>query len=134
VKAWLASLGAVAVGLIVTAGAATAMDAVMYSAGIFPHQAQAMGDNLFALATAYRALFAIAGGYATTRLAPSKPMLHAWALAGIGLAAGLAGIAAYFVAGAGRTGPGWYPILVAAEALPCVWIGGQLALHRREIG
>ena len=64
-KPWLASVGAVAAGFIVTALASTAADAVMHAAGIFPSAPQSMSDPLFALAAAYRALFTIAGGYVT---------------------------------------------------------------------
>ena len=69
-KPWLASAGAVAAGFIVTALASTAADAVMHAAGIFPSAPRLMSDPLFALAAAYRALFTVAGGYVTARLAP----------------------------------------------------------------
>jgi hypothetical protein len=87
-KPWLASVGAVAAGFIVTALASTVADAVMHAAGIFPSAPRLMSDPLFALAAAYRALFTIAGGYVTAGTAPDRPMRHAWILAGIGLVAG----------------------------------------------
>ena len=80
-KAWRASAGAVAAGFLVTAIASTAADAAMHALGVLPSSAQVMSDPLFALASAYRALFAIAGGYTTARLAPRHPMFHAWILA-----------------------------------------------------
>jgi hypothetical protein len=44
-----------------------------------PEFPQAMSDPHFALASAYRALFTIAGGYATARLAPDPcAMLRLW--------------------------------------------------------
>ena len=69
-KPWLASASAVAAGFIVTALASTAADAVMHAADIFPSALRLMSDPLFALAAAYRALFTVAGGYVTARLAP----------------------------------------------------------------
>jgi hypothetical protein len=36
-------------------------------------------------------LSSVAGGYLTVRLAPNRPMRHAWILATIGLVAGIAG-------------------------------------------
>jgi len=60
VKPWLASAGAVAAGFFVTALASVAADAVLRAAGIFPRPPRLMTDPLFALATAYRALFTIA--------------------------------------------------------------------------
>ena len=79
-----------------------------------------MSDPLFALASAYRALFTVGGGFATARLAPDKPMRHAWILAGIGLFAGLAGVVAYYVIGGDKLGPAWYAISIPVEAISCV--------------
>jgi peptidoglycan/LPS O-acetylase OafA/YrhL len=133
VRPWVRSVAAVAAGFLVTAVASTATDAVMHAAGIFPSSARAMSDPLFALAAAYRALFTVAGGYATARLAPDRPMRHAWILAGIGLVAGLAGVGAYFAIGGAELGPAWYAISIPLEAIPCVWLGARLALTRRAI-
>jgi peptidoglycan/LPS O-acetylase OafA/YrhL len=126
----LASIGAIVAGVAVTALTATLMDMAMHAAGVFPHAPQAMSDPLFVLAAAYRAVFTVAGGYATARLAPDRPMRHAWILAGIGLVAGLAGVAAYYAAGGGRLGPAWYALAIPLEAVPCVWLGARLAAVR----
>jgi hypothetical protein len=67
--------------------------------GHIPELASGHVDPLFALASAYRALFTVAGGYATARLAPDRPMRHVWILAGIGLVTGLAGVIAYYIIG-----------------------------------
>jgi peptidoglycan/LPS O-acetylase OafA/YrhL len=131
VKRWLASSGAVAAGFAVTAVGSTLADMAMYAAGIFPAVPQLMSDPLFALASAYRAVFTVAGGYAAARLAPDRPMRHAWILAGIGVTAGLAGVIAYYVAGGGRLGPAWYALSLPLEAIPCVWLGARLAMRRR---
>jgi hypothetical protein len=131
-KPWLASTGAVVAGFFVTALASTAADGVMHAAGIFPSAPQLMSDSLFALAAAYRALFTVAGGYLTARLAPGRPMHHAWILAGIGLIAGLAGVVAYYTIGGGKLGPAWYEFSIPVEAIPCVWLGGRLAASRRS--
>jgi len=131
VKGWLASIGSVVAGLAVTAGGATLTDLAMHAAGIFPAAPEVMSDPLFALASAYRAVFTVAGGYATARLAPDRPMRHAWILAGIGLAAGLSGVVAYYVAGGGRLGPAWYALSLPIEAIPCVWLGARIALRGR---
>jgi peptidoglycan/LPS O-acetylase OafA/YrhL len=131
-KPWLASAGAVAAGFVVTAVASTAADAAMHAAGIFPSSPRSMSEPLFALAATYRALFTVAGGYVTARLAPDRPMRHAWILAGIGLVAGLAGIVAYYIIGGAELGPAWYPISIPIEAIPCVWLGGRLAISRQS--
>ena len=126
-KSWLASAGAVVAGFLVTAVASVATDALMHAVGVFPDPSQLMSAPLFALASAYRALFTVAGGYATARLAPNRPMRHAWILAGIGLAVGLAGVVAYYIVGGAQLGPAWYVISLPVEAIPCVWLGARLA-------
>jgi hypothetical protein len=131
VKPWVQSVGAVVAGFLVTAIASTAADAAMHAAGIFPKSPQAMSDSLFALASAYRAVFTVAGGYTTARLAPDRPMRHGWILAGIGFAAGLAGVAGYYAMGQGKLGPAWYAFSIPLEAIPCVWLGARLALMGR---
>ena len=131
-RPWLASAGAVVAGFVVTAAASIAADAVMHVAGIFPSSPDFMSDSMFALAAAYRAFFTVAGGYTTARLAPNRPMRHAWILAGIGLVAGLAGVVAYYTIGGAELGPAWYAISIPVEAIPCVWLGGRLAASRRR--
>jgi hypothetical protein len=131
-KPWVRSVGAVVGGFLVTAVASTAADAIMHAAGVFPNSPQNMSDGLFVLASGYRALFIVAGGFITARLAPDRAMRHVWILAGIGLAAGIAGIVAYYVIGRAQLGPAWYPFSIAIESLPCVWFGGRLQTGRRS--
>jgi peptidoglycan/LPS O-acetylase OafA/YrhL len=130
VKGWLASTGSVVAGFVVTAGGATLTDMAMQAAGVFAAAPEVMSDQLFALASAYRAAFTVAGGYTTARLAPGRPMRHAWILAGIGLAAGLAGVVAYYLVGGSQLGPAWYALSLPIEAIPCVWLGARLAVRR----
>jgi hypothetical protein len=51
------------------------------------------------LASAYRALFTVTGGFTTAWLAPDRTMRDVWILAAIGLLAGLAGVIAYHAIG-----------------------------------
>jgi hypothetical protein len=119
-------VGAVLAGLFAIFAVTTATDAVMHLTGVFPPvDAPPMSDALFLLALAYRVAYGIAGGWLTARLAPSRPVQHALALGAIGLALSVAGAVAMWDAG-----PGWYPLAVAASALPCSYLGGRLA--RRE--
>ena len=85
-----------------------------------------MSTALFALATAYRTIYTVAGGYITARLAPDRPMAHVWALGIIGLFAAVAGTVATWNARP-EFGPKWYPLALVALALPSVWAGGRLA-------
>ncbi len=129
----LQSAGAIVAGFMVTAVASVAADAVMHALDIFPASPRAMSGALFAWALAYRTVFTVAGGYVTARLAPNRPMRHAAILAGIGCAAGLAGIVAYFAIGGGELGPLWYAIAIPVEAIPCVVVGAKLATSSLSI-
>jgi hypothetical protein len=102
-RPWLASAGAVAAGFIVTAVASTAADAVMACcrhiselAPVHVRSAVRTGRSLSRLLHYRRRL-------RHRRLTPNRPMRHAWILAGIGLAAGLAGVVAYCAIGGAGT-------------------------------
>jgi len=101
-------------------------DILLHAAGVFPPWGQPMSNALFALATAYRTVYTVAGGYVTARLAPNKPMGHVWTLGVIGLLAAIAGTAATWDKGP-EFGPKWYPLALVVLAIPCVWLGGKLA-------
>jgi len=69
-------------------------DLLLHAASVFPRWGQPMSNALFALATAYRTIYTVAGGYITARLAPNKPMGHVLTLGVIGLLAAIAGAVA----------------------------------------
>jgi hypothetical protein len=129
VKPWLKSVGAVAAGLAVTVIASTATDAALTAAGVLPREARLVSNAVFALAAAYRAVFTVAGAYVTARLSP-RPGRDAVILGGIGVLAGLAGLAAFLAMKPGELGPAWYAIVIPLEAIPCVWLGARLARER----
>src|SRR5215831_3441074 len=91
---------------------------------------ESMSDGLFVWATAYRVAFTVLGGYVTARLAPKQPMRHVQILGVVGLLAATAGAVATWNQGV-AFGPKWYPILLIVTALPCVWVGGLLAVRGR---
>jgi len=78
----------------------------------------------FALATAYRIVYTVAGGYLTARLAPHAPVRHALILGLIGLVPGAAGVGVAIAKP--ELGPLWYPIALVLTGLPCAWLGGVL--------
>ena len=121
----LRSVGAVLAGLLLIVVVSTATDAVLHATGVFPPAGQPMADALFLLATAYRVVYGVAGGYIAARLAPDRPMAHALALGGVGVVVSTAGAMATWNAGP-EFGPKWYPLLLIATALPCAWAGGRL--------
>jgi hypothetical protein len=119
------SIGAVFAGLVSIFAVTTATDLVMHAMGVFPPMsAPPMSSGLFAVAFAYRFIYDVAGSYLTARLAPHRPMQHALVLGSIGLVLSMAGAIAMWDAG-----PAWYPLGLAASALPCAWLGGHL--HHR---
>lgn len=125
----LRSVGAIFAGMLVVVLSSLSTDQALHTTGVFPPWGQAMSDALFGLATAYRTIYGIAGGYVTARLAPDRPLGHSLTGGLIGLAMSLAGAAATWNAGP-EFGPKWYSLAVAATALPCAWVGGKLHTAR----
>ena len=118
--------GAVVAGLLVIIVVTTATDVVLHATGVFPPWDQRVPDPLLVLATAYRIVFGVAGGYLTARLAPDKPMAHAVALGIVGIVLSTAGAVATWNAGP-QFEPKWYPLVLIVTALPSTWVGGRLA-------
>lgn len=125
----LKSFGAVFAGLIVIIALSLGTDTLMHATGIYPPWFQPMSTPLWILATAYRIVYGIAGGYLTARLAPNRPMGHALVLGIIGVVLSIAGAASTWNEGP-EFGPQWYPILLVLIALPCSWLGGKLFIRR----
>ncbi len=125
------SIAAVAAGFVATAALSLGADGLMHALGVFPPFGQVMSDGLFALATIYRVAFTVLGGFLAARLAPSRPMRHAWILAAIGTAVAAAGAAATWDQ-APVLGPHWYPLALVATALPSVLAGGKLASRQPD--
>ena len=121
----LRRIGAVLAGLLAVFVLSTATDAMLHATGVFPPIGEPMSDALFLLATIYRTIYGIAGGYIAARLAPDRPMAHALALGIIGVVISLAGAVATWNAGA-AFGPKWYPLALLVLALPSSWLGGRL--------
>ena len=123
----LRSIGAVLAGLVFIFVTSLLTDVVMHATGIFPPWFQPMSDPLWILAIAYRIVYGIIGCYIAARLAPDRPMLHAWILGGIGVLLSFAGVAAVWDKGP-EYGPKWYAVAIVLISVPCAWIGGKLAV------
>ena len=122
----LRRIGAVLAGLFAIFAVTTATDVVMHLSGVFPPMdAPPMSNALFLWAFAYRFVYDVAGCYLTARLAPVRPMWHALVLGTLGLCLSIMGAVALWDAG-----PAWYPLGLAASALPCAWLGGYLGQRR----
>ena len=95
----------------------------LHQLGVYPPLEQRISDRLAALATAYRTIYAIFGGYIRARLAPEGPMGHALLGAAIGIIIGTSGAIATWNK---DLGPHWYSLVLVIEGIPCAWIGARI--------
>ena len=124
-RRWGRSALAVIAGLAANVVLAMAADQVAYGTGLFPKPPAVTYETVpYVVATAYRAVFGVAGAWLTARLAPSQPMRHALTLGGIGILLSSAGAVASVTM---DLGPLWYPLALVAVTLPCAWLGARLA-------
>jgi hypothetical protein len=118
----LRHIGAVLAGIIVVVALSVATDLAL-QATIFPELAHKNAPNtLLLIATAYRTVYGVLGGFVTARLAPNAPMIDATVLGVVGTAAALAG--AMSMQGESAA---WYPWTLVVLALPQTLLGGYLA-------
>lgn len=115
----LAVIAGIVVGVVLSLGT----DEVLHLTRVYPPWGERMSDPLFGVATAYRVVFSTVGSYVMARLAPYRPMLHAMIGGAIGFVVSIAGAVATWNR---DVGPHWYPVAVAAIALPCAWAGGRI--------
>ena len=121
----LRRIGAVLAGLLVVVILDLGIDVVLHATGVYPPWFQPMSASLFLLATAYRMVDGVTGGYVAARLAPDRPVQHAMVLGFIGIVLSTAGVVATWNKGP-EFGPKWYPLALFVVALPCAWVGGRL--------
>lgn len=119
------SMLALFAGFLAVVVLSTVTDMAMHASGVFPPSGQPMSNKLFALATAYRMVYGIAGSFIAARLAPNRPMTHALALGGVGLVLSILGAVATWNREP-AFGPHWYPLALIVTTMPCAWLGGRL--------
>src|SRR2546429_3525720 len=86
------SVGAVVAGFVVVVVLSVGTDQVLHVLKVYPPWGEPMAGALYVMATAYRIVYTILGGYLTARLAPDAPVRHALILGLVGLVAGLIGV------------------------------------------
>jgi hypothetical protein len=126
------SIGAVLAGFVAVVVLSLGTDVLLRAAGIFPKLGLSMSDPLFVLATAYRTVYGIIGGYLTARLAPDRPIQHALVGGLVGLVLSVIGVVATW--SKTELGPHWYPLALVVTALPCAWAGGRLRVRQLHAG
>lgn len=122
------SIWAVVAGILAIIVVTTLVDVVLHLVDVFPAWDVPIDDRLAALATGYRVIIGVGGGWLTARLAPARPMKHALILGAIGVILGLVGVVATWDRG---LGPRWYPIALVLLALPQCWVGGAIFERKR---
>lgn len=124
------SIVAVIAGMLAIFVLSIGTDEALRAARILPPPGEPVSNGLLLLATAYRTVFAIAGGYLTARLAPRRRMAHALVLGGIGVVLSTLGAVATWNGGP-EFEHKWYPIALIVTAMPCTWAGGRLCERDR---
>ena len=124
------SVGAVVAGFVAVFVLSVGTDQVLHVLKIYPPWGEPMAGVLFAVATAYRIVYTLLGGYITARLAPHAPVRHALILGLIGIVPGILGVIVNIAKP--ELGPLWYPIAVAVTGPPCAWLGGVLYGNRQS--
>lgn len=119
------SIFAVFAALVVVFALSLGVDIILHGLQVYPPWKQRMSDPLLALATSYRLVFNVFGGYLAGRLAPRQPMRHAMIIAIVGVVLSGLGLAASIAKP--ELGPIWYPLALVLTAFPCAWLGGRLA-------
>ena len=118
------SLAALAFGFVAVVVLSLGTDEVLHLLKVYPPWNQPMYDpGLCLLALSYRIVYTVLGSYIAAWYAPHAPMGHALILGTVGTVVGTAGAIATIPM---DLGPAWYPIAIAATALPCAWLGGVL--------
>jgi hypothetical protein len=123
------SIGAVLAGLLISIVLTLVTDVMLHLIHVFPAWNQPVSSPPLVLATVYRIIYGIFGGYITARLAPVRPMLHAMIPGALGFVVSIFGAVATWNKGAAY-GPHWYPIALIVIALPCAWAGGKFRLRQ----
>jgi hypothetical protein len=126
---WLKSIGAVLAGFVVVGVLHTVTDLVLEKTGLFPppDQLEALNTTFLMIATVYRNIYNVFGGWITARLAPNRPVGHAIFLGALGSLANIAGGILMW-----KLGAHWYPFMLAVLALPSCWLGGIWANRRTQ--
>jgi len=119
------SVLAVVAGFIAVVVLSEGTDELLRLAGVMPPRDTVASSAMLLVATVYRTVAGVVGGYVAAALAPGNALGHALVLGVVGLAVSTTGAIVMW-----GVGPGWYPIALAILALPSAWLGGKLKAKR----
>ena len=120
------SVWAILAGFLFVVILSVLTDVLFHKLGFFPPLGEYIADKPLVLATTYRVVFGIIGGYINARLAPHSPMRHALIGGCVGIVLGALGAAATWNR---NLGPHWYPVALIVFALPQSGLGAKLYLR-----
>ena len=120
---------AVLAGFLLIAFLSFAVDALARAAlpGSFGPDGRVTSTGTLLFYVSAAVAYTIAGGYATGRLAPSRPVRHAIWLGVVGLVVGVAASLSLW-----STAPAWYHVLGWVLVVPSALVGGRLAEQARS--
>lgn len=122
------SILAIVAGMLLIVVLSVITDMILEKLHVFTPPEQGLFTTwMLTVATIYRCVYGVLGGYLAAVLAPENAMKHAVILGVIGIVANLAGA---FVAW--NLSSHWYPLVLTLTALPCTWIGGRIAVGNRK--
>ena len=117
------SIWAVVAGVLFIIIITTLVDILLHAIKVYPPMTVPLTDSLAVVASSYRLVIGVLGGWVTAKLAPRNPMKHALILGLVGIMLGTAGVIATWNAG---MGPRWYPVSLVILAVPQCWLGGKI--------
>lgn len=120
IRSIIAILGALVAVFVVS----IAIDIILHTVGFY--QGESLNDFQAAIASIYRVLTGVMGGYIAARLAPNDPMRHALILGVVGAIISSGGAILM-----GDKGPAWYSIGLILVSIPLSWIGGKIYIARK---
>jgi hypothetical protein len=117
----LRSIGVLLLAFVVNGLLSVVTDFILESIGVLPDPSKGLFETwAISLVLFYRGAYTIFTGYLIARLAPSKPVLHAFILGVIGTVIVLLAMTNPEVA---AKAPVWYGYTLAAITIPCMIFG-----------
>lgn len=117
---------AIIAGLFIVVIFSITTDTILEYTGFFPKEdAMAYNNSLLLIASLYRAVYGILGGYITAVMAKTDSLKAVWILGTIGTVLSLLGLIVMW-----NKGVLWYPVSLVVLSIPYSLIGRKFYLRR----